>query len=91
MESHRLGAPVSFRLLDLAAEVGELAKEVLKSTRYGREPFQPTQDWAGELGDAFFSLICIANSTDVNLEEALQSALKKYKSRLARKGDVGSG
>ncbi|MFN4218524.1 MAG: MazG nucleotide pyrophosphohydrolase domain-containing protein [Candidatus Bipolaricaulia bacterium] len=49
-----------------------------------------TEDWTSELGDAFFSLICIANSTNVNLEDALQQALRKYEQRLVRKGGADS-
>jgi len=90
VEAHRLEIPVQARLLDLVSEVGEIAKEILKSTHYGREHFRPTQDWASELGDVFFSLICIANSTGVNLEDALKQALKKYEQRLARKGNLSS-
>lgn len=90
IEAHRLEIAVPARVLDLVSEVGEIAKEILKSTRYGREPFQPTKDWASELGDVFFSLICIANSTGVNLEKALQKALSKYEQRLARTGNAGS-
>ncbi len=90
VETNDLEISVPARLLDLVSEVGELAKEVLQATRYGREPFQLTKAWADELGDLFFSLICVANSTNVNLEEALDTALKKYEERLARKGDVGS-
>lgn len=90
VETHQLEIAVSARVLDLVSEVGEIAKEILKSTRYGQKPFQPTEGWASELGDAFFSLICVANSTGVNLEEALEKVLQKYEQRLARKGDAGS-
>ena len=41
VETHGLQAAVQARLLDLVSEVGELAKEALKGTRYGREPFRP--------------------------------------------------
>jgi NTP pyrophosphatase (non-canonical NTP hydrolase) len=79
------------RLIDLTSEVGELAKELLKNTEYGNHDFNPTQAWMDELGDVFFALISLANSTDVNLLEALNSALAKYRSRLENQGDVGSG
>ena len=55
---HQLEAPVETRLLDLVSEVGELAKEVLKGSDYGRKPAQLPPAWADELGDVFFSLIC---------------------------------
>lgn len=91
MEAHKLEASIPSRVLDLVAEVGELAKEVLTRTDYGRTPFRPSERWQEELGDVFFALVCLANSTTVDLEEALQQALDKYRERLARKGDPGSG
>ena len=89
---HGIEAPIHVRLLDLSSEIGELSKEYLKSTDYGREPFEePTDGWQDELGDGLFSLICLANSTGVNLEAALKGALDKYEERLRRAGDAGSG
>jgi NTP pyrophosphatase (non-canonical NTP hydrolase) len=89
---HGIEAPVQARLLDLSSEVGELSKEYLKSTDYGRKPFEkPPDDWQDELGDVLFSLVCLANGTGVNLETALQRALDKYEDRLRHGGDAGSG
>ena len=91
VERHKLQISVQARTLDLVSEVGELAKEVLKGTDYGRKPFRPTDEWVTELGDAFFSLICVANSTGVDLETALERVLYKYERRVALQGDLGSG
>ena len=92
VEEHDIEAPIHARLLDLSSEVGELSKEYLESTNYGREPFEVRTDgWQDELGDVFFSLVCLANSTGVNLQTALQGSLEKYEKRLRREGDVGSG
>lgn len=89
--TNELEIAVQARLLDLVSEVGELAKETLKETDYGRDPLQPTGEWADELSDVFFSLVCIANSAGVNLELALEDAMEKYSQRLAVSGDAGSG
>jgi NTP pyrophosphatase (non-canonical NTP hydrolase) len=91
VKENELEAPVHARVLDLVSEVGELAKEILKVTDYGRQPFRPTEEWSGELADILYSLTCVANSTGVDLETALNEALDKYEGRLARKGDAGSG
>ncbi len=91
VEEAGIEAPVHARLLDLISEVGELSNEALKATDYGRAPFNPPDGWTGELGDVFFSLICLANSTDVDLEVALNGALGKYRERLALGNDAGSG
>jgi NTP pyrophosphatase (non-canonical NTP hydrolase) len=82
---------VESRALDLASEVGEVAKEVLKATRYGDAPFDTPPSWSDEVADVFFSLACLANATNVNLDDALEGALTKYRDRLMKSGDVGSG
>ena len=89
--AHGLEASPQARLLDLVSEAGEVAKELLKGTNYGREAFRPGAAWAGELGDLFFALACLANATGVDLEAALEDALAKYEARLAQRGDAGSG
>lgn len=89
--THDIDTPVEARLLDLVSEVGELAKEVLKGSAYGRTPFAPPEGWDGELADALFALLCLANSTGVDLDAALAAALAKYADRLAARGDAGSG
>ncbi len=91
VEEYGLEAPVHARALDLVSEVGELAKEVLEGTDYGRAPFEASEGWTGEVGDALFALVCLANSTGVDLETALNAALEKYRERLDLGGDAGSG
>jgi len=91
VEESGLAAPVESRALDLVSEVGEVAKETLIGTRYGKQSFEPGERWGEELGDAFFSLICLANCTGVDLDVSLQRALDKYEKRLGQAGDAGSG
>lgn len=79
------------RMLDLVSETGELAKEILKSTDYGQQDFTPNAGWEEELGDCLFTLCALAQQTDVDLEQALDKVLQKYKARFADKGDVSSG
>ena len=87
---HRLSHTPETHALDLASEVGEVAKALLDSNKYGRTPAEPTAALEEELGDAFFSLVALAESLDVDLERALDSALKKYETRLAERGSAGS-
>ena len=73
--------------------MGELSKELLKQTDYGNENFnnqKPGEEWKQEIGDVFFTLIALANSTDVDLGECLSASMHKYRERLERKGDIGS-
>jgi len=80
-----------YRMLDLVSEMGEVSKEILKATDYGKKPFKPTPAWSEELGDVMFCLLCLANKTGVDLEAALINVLKKYRRRLDASGDAGSG
>lgn len=87
-----LGAPTVARLLDLCAELGELAKEWLKDTQYGKQPLgqAPTENWQAELGDVLFSLLCLANESGVDAEQALDHALERYRQRIEKAGHPGS-
>jgi NTP pyrophosphatase (non-canonical NTP hydrolase) len=70
------------RALDLVSETGELAKEVLKATEYGKKHFFKTEDWKVEMGDVLFALVCLANETETDLGESIKLALDKYAERL---------
>ncbi len=88
---HRLQTNPAVRMLDLVSEVGELAKEVLKSSAYGQNPFHPTAAWREELGDVYFALLCLAELTGVEMTAALDEVMRKYETRLIQHGDPGSG
>lgn len=88
-KENKLESPPEHRVLDLMSELGEVAKEVLKMTDYGRKPAEFKEEIKSELGDALYSLITIANYFNVDLEEALDMVLEKYKKRL-QKGSAGS-
>jgi NTP pyrophosphatase (non-canonical NTP hydrolase) len=90
VHAHDLSAGVETRLLDLVAEMGELAKEGLKGTDYGSVTMLPDSEWSSEMGDMIYSLLALANETGVDLETALASALTKYRARIAERSDPGS-
>ena len=90
VKNHQLETSIEIRLLDLQSEIGEVAKEALKGNQYGKSHFTTTPNWEEELADAFFSMVCIANSTGVNLEEALGKAIEKYRIRIEEQGKAGS-
>jgi NTP pyrophosphatase (non-canonical NTP hydrolase) len=87
---HELGHAPQFHALDLVSEVGEVAKALLESCEYSEVAPQPTPALEEELGDAFFSLIALAESLDLDLETALDKALDKYETRIAERGSAGS-
>ena len=78
------------RMLDIQSEVGELAKEVLKSTDYGTKNFTITPDLKMELGDAIYSLLSFASEHNINAEECLTMVINKYENRFNKKGHIGS-
>lgn len=88
-KEHNLESPPEHRVLDTMSELGEVAKEVLKMSDYGRKQIETNENIESELGDVLYSLVTIANYFDVDLEEALNMALEKYEKRL-EKGSAGS-
>jgi NTP pyrophosphatase (non-canonical NTP hydrolase) len=84
-----LHAPAT-HALDLVSEVGEVAKEILLATDYGQKPPQFRPELAGELGDALYSLLVLAEACGVDIGKALDNTLKKYHQRLRTHGEAGS-
>lgn len=78
-------------LLDFESELGELAKEWLKDSDYGRGDFVKGKGWDEEMGDVFFVLLALAEVTDVDLEEALAKVMAKYRKRIETMGTAASG
>lgn len=66
----------------LMEEVGELAR--IMARKYGDQSFKKNEsdeNLGDEMADVLFVLICLANQTGVNLEEALQKNLEKKTKR----------
>ena len=76
--------------LDLVSEVGEMAKELLLATDYGRQSPQLRPELSGELGDVLYSLLMLTEACGVDAGSALNATLEKYERRLAEKGRAGS-
>ncbi|NDL56266.1 nucleotide pyrophosphohydrolase [Phytoactinopolyspora sp. XMNu-373] len=83
---------IEARSMDICSEAGEVAKEVLAATEYGRRPFQAAAapGLAGEIGDLLYSVLALAAEVGIDPEAALDAALDKYQKRLAG-GSMGSG
>jgi NTP pyrophosphatase (non-canonical NTP hydrolase) len=74
--------PPLSNLARLTEEVGELAR--LMNHRFGhkpKKPDEPEQELALELADVLFVLLVIANEQGIDLEEALERTLEKYRTR----------
>jgi NTP pyrophosphatase (non-canonical NTP hydrolase) len=89
-QDNNLELSVEHRVVDLMSEVGELSKEILLSTSYGKSEFKSTDNLKNELGDVFYSLIVLANYFDIDMEEILDQTLVKYSKRMKEKSDLGS-
>jgi NTP pyrophosphatase (non-canonical NTP hydrolase) len=87
---HQLQHDVGTHTLDLVSEVGELAKELLLATDYGRRSPQFGPRLTSEIGDALYSLLALAEACGVDAEDALSAALEKYERRLADRGEASS-
>lgn len=91
MPCHEKPMPVHARILDIQSELGELAKEYLKNSKYGTQNFDLTEDFKLEYGDVLYSLLSLGNEVGLNAEEELDKVLEKYKKRIIDKNSMGSG
>lgn len=70
----------------LTEEVGEVARIIAR--RYGEQSEKESdknKDLGDEMADVLFVLICLANQTGINLEEALNKNLEKKNIRDAER------
>ena len=66
----------------LMEEVGEIAR--IMARRFGDQSFKESEkeiNLAEEMADVLFVLICLANQTGVNLEEAFRKTIEKKTKR----------
>ena len=66
----------------LTEEVGELARII--SRKYGDQSFKNKEeenDLADEIADVFWVLVCLANQTGIDLEDAIQKNIEKKTKR----------
>ncbi len=66
----------------LTEEVGELARII--SRKYGEQSFKNPEEeknMADEMADVLWVLVCLANQTGVDLEDAIQKNIAKKTSR----------
>lgn len=89
LDEHGMDADPAYRILDLAAEVGEVAADAAKSSQYGESP----DDLAvtdGELGDALFALLALADELGMDAGDALAASMETYERRVDETGAAGS-
>jgi len=81
------------QLARLAEEVGEVGR--ILNHRFGDKPKKPTEapdDLEEELADVLYTVICLANSQNINLDKALERAIHKMevrdRDRFTKKSDA---
>ena len=74
-DQHNLSRSSEARFLDIVSELGELAKEILLHTDYGKKTIDHSGRLEEEVGDTIFSLIALSNSLDIDMEVALDKVL----------------
>ena len=81
------------RLTDISSELGEVGKEVLKASAYGKDipVLQDNTSFKEEYGDLLFSVLALGIENNIDPSEALELVLNKYNKRLETKGHIGSG
>lgn len=93
-QKHNLHRSAGVYALDLLSELGELAKELLLATSYGERPFpahpQNQSAISSECGDILYSLCQLANTLQVDLDDAFAQTLAKYEARWNRHQSPGS-
>ena len=70
------------QLARMTEELGEVARVV--NHLYGekpKKPDEPQQDLGLEMADLLYTMICLANAKGVDLQEALERTLNKYRGR----------
>lgn len=90
LQTQKLECGLEFRLLDLLSELGEVAKEILIASKYGKEIGTMSPKFGEEVGDLQFCLLALANQTGIDLEAATKYAMEKYRNRIHLKGHPGS-
>jgi NTP pyrophosphatase (non-canonical NTP hydrolase) len=69
-------------LASLVEEVGELAREINAGEKIKKKKeTEPESDIGLEMADILFSLICLANRYEVDLESKFKEVMEKYSSR----------
>lgn len=73
-------------LARITEETGELAREL--NHRFGEKPKkkeEPAQDVGEEISDVIFVLLSLANSLEIDMDEAWQRMMAKYRTRDANR------
>ena len=70
-------------------ELGELSREIMHLTSTKKKKSDETMNsMDAELGDLLYAIICIANSYNISLDDAIAQSMKKYQKRDKNRFDM---
>ena len=72
-DAAEMHAPVPTLVLELQALLGSMSATVAAATTRGRQPFRPTPDWTGRLGELAYGVYLLADQSGVDLGLAVQA------------------
>jgi len=83
VRKHKIGYFKPFEILArLTEEVGELAREI--NHKFGpkkKKATEKTKEISDEIGDIIFTLTCLANSLDIDLDKSFKKVMDKVYKR----------
>ena len=88
---HLKPMPIYARIMDIQSELGKLAKEYLKHSKYGTSDFTLEEEFKMEYGDVMYSLLSLAEEVGIDSAECLSKVLAKYQARIDKNKNMGSG
>ena len=78
-------------MLDIASELGELAKEVNIATSWSRyDDYKFRKNAKTELGQVAFTVLQLATLLDIDVESALEEVITEFRERYRKQGHTGS-
>lgn len=91
IQYHKIKMNVASRVMNIISEMGELSKEILKSTKYGTKEFSSFDDFKMEMGDVIYAILSLCDEVGINAEECLDISIEKMKGRLIKNNNLASG
>ena len=90
IDKYGIGTDIHTRYMDLLSEIGEMGKEIVKSTNYGKRDFVMNDRIMDEIGDCLFSLLAMCNELNIDAQDALLQSISKYERRFEANGTISS-
>ena len=78
------------RFADLVSEVGELGKELVKVSDYGKNAVTANEKISMEMGDVMFVFALLANELGLDISACFDMTRKKCQERFEANGHIGS-